>query len=249
MTREESKSVQDIYLLALVLSLAFLIRQSTVIVSIFILSYGAWRYKKAVGWGAVVCFLAFVMFVKNPSQPWHTAYVGIGAYPNDASIELDDESGYRMFKNVTSIQINTTPPDGNYYDESIRSQYYSVLKERVIGYLQENPIQLIRNAALNTFQGFSVGYPVGHLSLAYVSACIGLVFLATLIAQRMFVMVALIFAGVVGFSAYYPPIPAYMFGNYLLLSIALINIIEQGGNSSVAVALVRYLKERRHRLP
>lgn len=249
MTREESKSVQDIYLLALVLSFAFLIRQSTVIVSIFILSYGAWRYKKAVGWGAVVCFFAFVMFVKNPSQPWHTAYVGIGAYPNNANIELDDESGYRMFKDVTSIQINTTPPDGNYYDESIRSQYYSVLKERVISCLQENPIQLIRNAALNTFQGFSVGYPVGHLNLAYVSACIGLIFLAILIWQRMFVMIALIFAGVAGFSAYYPPIPAYMFGNYLLLSIALINIIEQGGYSSVAVALVRYLKERRHRLP
>lgn len=249
MTREESRVVRDIYLLALVLSLAFLIRQSTVIVSIFILSYGAWRYKKAMGWGAVVCFLAFVMFVKNPSQPWHTAYVGIGAYPNNANIELDDESGYRMFKNATGIQINTTPPDGNFYDESIRSQYYGVLKEQVIDYWHENPLQLIRNAALNTLQGFSVGYPVGHLSLAYVSACIGLIFLAILVARRMFVMITLIFAGVAGFSAYYPPIPAYMFGNYLLLSIALISIIEQGGNSSVAVTLVRYLKERLFRLP
>jgi hypothetical protein len=249
MTLEEPRALRDIYLLVLVLSAAFLIRQSTVIISIIILSYGAWRCKKAMGWATVVCFLAFVVIAKNPSQPWHTAYVGIGAYPNNAQIELDDESGYRMFKNASGIQINTTPPDGNYYDETIRSQYYGVLKEQVINYWYENPVQLIRNAALNTLQGFSVGYPVGHLSLAYASACIGLISLTILIAHRMFVMATLIFAGVAGFSAYYPPIPAYMFGNYFLLVIAFISIIEQAGSSSVAVALVRNLKERFFRLP
>lgn len=250
-TRVKARTDRGLYLLtlALVLAAAFLIRQSTVIVSLFILTYAAWRHKRAVGWGVVACFLAFAMFAKNPSQPWHTAYVGIGAYPNDAGIELDDESGYRVFKDGTGIQINTTPPNGNYYDEKVRGQYYDVLKERLAGYAKEHPLQLARNAVLNVLQGFSAGYPVGHLALAYASAFIGLVALTLLAVRRMYVTIVLIFAGVAGFVAYYPPIPAYMFGNYLLLTLALASIVDHIGNSGGAVALVRNLKERLFRLP
>lgn len=248
-TREGASTNRGLYLLALVLVAAFLIRQSTAIVSLFILAHAAWRHKRAAGWGAVVCFLAFAMFAKNPSQPWHTAYVGIGAYPNGAGIELDDESGYRMFKDNTGIQINTTPPNGNYYDEKVRGQYYGVLKERLTSYAKDHPLQLARNAVLNVLQGFSVGYPVGHPVLAYASALIGLAVLALLVVCRMYVTIALIFAGVAGFVAYYPPIPAYMFGNYLLLSLALASIVDQIGNSGGAAALGRYLKERLFRLP
>lgn len=243
-TRERVQSVRGIYLLALMLAAAFLIRQSTVIVSLFILIYAACRHKRAIGWGAVVCFLAFAVFAKNPSQPWHTAYIGIGAYPNDNGIELDDESGYKMFKESTGIQIDTTPPDGNYYDEKTRSQYYGVLKERLASYAKAHPLQMLRNAVLNVLQGFSAGYPVGHLALAYASAFAGLVVLVLLAVRRMYVKMALVFAGVAGFVVYYPPIPAYMFGNYLLLSLALASLADQIGNSGKAVAWGRSLKER-----
>lgn len=226
-TREGARTGRELYLLALVLAVAFLIRQSTAIVSLFILGYAAWRCKRVVGWGAVAGFLAFAMIAKNPSQPWHTAYVGIGAYPNSAGIELDDESGYKLFKDSTGIQINTAPPNGNYYDEKVRGQYYGVLKERLASYAKDHPLQLVRNAVLNVLQGFSVGYPVGHLTLAYASAFIGLIVLVVLAVRRMYVTIALIFAGVAGFVAYYPPIPAYMFGGYLLLSLALASIVDQ----------------------
>ena len=248
-TREDARAGRGLYLLALVLAAAFVIRQSTAIVSLFILGYAAWRHKRAAGWVAVAGFLVFAMIAKNPSQPWHTAYVGIGAYPNDAGIELDDESGYKMFKDSTGIQINTAPPYGNYYDEKIRGQYYGVLKERLASYASDHPLQLARNAALNMLQGFSVGYPVDHLALAFASAFIGLIVLMVLAVRRMCVTIALIFASVAGFVAYYPPIPAYMFGNYLLLSLALASIVDQIGNSGGAVALVRNLKERLFRLP
>lgn len=247
-TRDDARTSRELYLLALVLSAAFLIRQSTAIVSLLILAYAAWRHKRAAAWGAVAGFLAVAMIAKNPSQPWHTAYVGIGAYPNNAGIELDDESGYKMFRESTGIQINTAPPEGNYYDEEVRRQYYGVLKERLAGYASDHPLQLARNAALNILQGFSVGYPVGHLALAYASAFIGLIVLMVLAVRRMYVTIALIFASVAGFVAYYPPIPAYMFGNYLLLSLALASIVDQIGNSGKVVVLGRYLKERLFRL-
>lgn len=247
--RGDARKVRWLYLLALVLTAAFLIRQSTAIISLFILSYSAWRYRRVVGWGAVVCFLLVAMLAKNPSQPWHTAYVGIGAYPNDAGIVLDDESGYKMFKDRTGIQIDTAPPSGNYYDEKVRGQYYEALKEQLASYAKDHPLQMIRNASLNTLQSFSVGYPVGHLALAYVSALVGFIALVVLVICRMYVTIALILAGVAGFVAYYPPIPAYMFGNYLLLSLALASIVDQLGNSSRAGAFVRYLKERLFRLP
>jgi hypothetical protein len=247
--RSEARTDRRLYMLVLVLAAAFLIRQSTIIVSIFILGYAAWKRRTVAAWVAVACFLFFAVIAKNPSQPWHTAYVGIGAYPNDAGIELSDEAGYRMFKDRTGIQIDTTPPNGNYYDEKARGQYYEVLKERLKGYAKDHPLQLVRNALLNVAQSFSVGYPVGHLALAYASAIAGLIALVVLAIRRMYVTIALIFTGVAGFVAYYPPIPAYMFGNYLLLALALASIVDQIGNSGEHVAFGRYLKERLFRLP
>lgn len=246
--RGQAKTDRRLYMLVLILAAAFLIRQSTAIVSLFILGYAAWRRRTVLAWGVVACFLVFAVIAKNPSQPWHTAYVGIGAYPNDARIELSDESGYSLFKDRTGIKINTTPPNGNYYDEKVRGQYYEVLKDQLTGYAKDHPLQLVRNALLNVVQSFSVGYPVGHLTLAYASAIVGLIALVVLAIRRMYVTIALIFAGVAGFVAYYPPIPAYMFGNYLLLSLALASIVDQIGNSGWLVASGRYLKKRLFRL-
>lgn len=243
-TRKGVITSRGLYLLALVLAAAFLLRQSTIIVSLFILAYAAWRHKRIAAWGAVVCFIAFAMFAKPPSQPWHTAYVGIGAYPNDAGIELDDESGYRMFRDKVGIQIDTTPPNGNFYDEKVRGQYYVVLKERLTSYAKEHPMHLMRNAVLNVLQGFSVGYPVGHPVLAYASAFLGLAVLSLLVFFRMYVTITIVLLSMLGFVVYYPPIPAYMFGNYLLLSLALTRLCDQVSNSEYVVAFGRYLKER-----
>jgi hypothetical protein len=245
----DATTKRRLYMLALALAVAFLIRQSTIIVSLFILGYAAWRLRTMAAWLAVACFLVFAVAVKNPSQPWHTAYVGIGAYPNNAGIELSDESGYSMFMDKTGIQINTTPPNGNYYDEKVRGQYYVILKDQLGRYAKDHPLQLGRNALLNVMQSFSVGYLVGHLTLAYASAIAGLITLVALVMRRMYVTIALIFAGVAGFVAYYPPIPAYMFGNYLLLALALTSIVDQIGNLRACVAFRRYLKERLFRLP
>lgn len=225
----EGGSNRSLYLLCLILAAAFLIRQSTALVSFFILACSAWRNRKIAGWLVVSAFVAFVVIAKNPSEPWHTVYVGLGAYQNSAGVELNDASGFKMFKDKSGIQIDTAPPNGNWYDEEIRGKYYEKSKAELLKYAKNHPIQLVRNAMLNVLQSFSVGYPVGHLGLAYVSAFIGLVFLTVLIVWRMYEMVALIFFSVAGFVFYFPPIPAYMFGCYLLLALALVNLVNKIG--------------------
>lgn len=237
--RRNRKQGVALSLLALALAAAFMVRQSTVLVSLFILLCAAWNYKRPSGWLLVIGFVLFVICAKNPSQPWHTAYIGIGAYSNDAGIDLDDESGYKMFKSRTGVEINTTPPNGSYYDESVRGNYYKELRGQFLSYAYDHPVQMVRNSILNVLESFSFGYPVGHVLLSYISALIGLGVLSVLIACGMYQLIGLVFASVMGFAAYYPPIPAYMFGNYFLLAFAL---------AIVADKLSRYVAHRGIRL-
>jgi hypothetical protein len=214
-------------LLALFLAAAFMIRQSTLIVSILILSVIAWQARKVAPWVILFLFFVFAIFCKNPTQPWHTAYVGIGAYSNTVGIELSDQSGYKRFFDQTGIKIEVDSPRGNLYNQNVIGQYYSILKDGLANHVIKYPLQMVRNAALNVFQSFSAGYPVAHPKLAYASAFLGLIVLMILIKERLYSIIALSFANVAGFVFYYPPIPAYMFGNYFLLALALVTVVSR----------------------
>ena len=233
-----------LYLLVTFLAAAFLIRQSTLIISLLILGVIAWQERKLVPWAILFMFFIFAIVFKNPSQPWHTAYVGIGAYPNSAGIELSDQSGYKRFLKQTGIQIEIDSPYGNYYDPDIREQYYSNLRDGLINYAKEQPWQLAKNAALNILQSFSVGYPVGHEKLAYTSAFFGLIVFIILIKTRLYFILVLAFANVAGFAFYFPPIPAYMFGNYFLLTLALVTIVSRFEKFKTITSFLPYKKKK-----
>lgn len=220
-------NIMTFHLLSLVLAVAFLIRQSTLIASLLILAAIAWKVRKFWLWLVLLLFFVFAILFKNPSQPWHTAYVGIGAYSNSAGILLSDQSGYKHFFEQTGILIEIDSPHGNLYDQGVREHYYSTLRNALVSYAKENPWQMIRNAVLNILQSFSAGYPVGYPILAYASALFGLIVLITLVKSRLYFIVGLCFANVAGFIFYFPPIPAYMFGNYFLLALALTIIISR----------------------
>lgn len=232
-------------LLATVLAAAFLIRQSTLIISLLILSVIAWQVRKLLPWAILFLFFILTIVFKNPSQPWHTAYVGIGAYSNSAGIELSDESGYKRFSEQTGINIEVWRPyDGNIYDPAVQKLYYSNLKDGLINYAKEHPWQMARNAVLNVLQSFSVGYPVGHEKLAYASAFLGLIVFIILIKTRLYSIFVLAFANVAGFAFYFPPIPAYMFGNYFLLTLALVTIVSRVEKFNTITSFLRYKKKR-----
>jgi hypothetical protein len=217
---------RKIYGMALVMMAIFLVRQSTLLLSLLMLGYWIWKERTLHAWLALFAVLVFVLLVKNPSQPWHTAYVGLGAYSNADGIELSDESGYSRYKALSGIQINTIPPAGNYYDAETRSAYYDALRTELTRYAAQHPGELVRNALLNSAQSFSMGYIVKSRKLSYLSAGVGALVLLIMVWRGMYLRTAVLFAGVIGFVLYFPPIPAYMFGNYLLLAWVLVHIVD-----------------------
>lgn len=217
---------RKIYWMLAVMMAVFLIRQSTLLLSLFMLGYWVWKERTVHAWIALLAMLVFVLVVKNPSQPWHTAYVGLGAYPNAAGIELSDESGYSRYKELTGIQIDTNLPHGNYYDKAVISEYYDTLRKELIDYATKHPMELVRNTSINLAQSFSLGYMTKSLMLSYLSAGIGVLVMLVMAWHAMFLRMALLLAGVAGFVLYFPPIPAYMFGNYLLLAWVLVHVLD-----------------------
>ncbi len=232
-------STLDYCVIFCVLAAAFFIRQSTALVSLFILFYAAWQQQKLRNWLAAGLFVAFLVFAKNPSQPWHTAYVGYGAYPNSLNIELPDHFGYIAYKSETGVDIDTSPITGNYFNTKINQDYSRVLKEKIIEIVKNNPIEIMKNAALNTLQGFSLGYFVGHLKISYASSAIGSVWMIFLFLKRQYATLGFLFFGIVGFSLYFPPIPAYMFGNYLTLCLSFINVIQKAHRQKFSLICCR----------
>lgn len=213
-----------IYAMAIAMLVAFLIRQSTLLVCVCMLAYWGWRERTVHAGLALLALLVFVMFVKNPSQPWHTAYVGLGAYPNAGGLILSDESGFGRYQQLTGVQIDTLLPDGNYYDAKVRGEYYQVLRQELSDYATQHPLELLRNAVLNVPQSFSLGYVVKSSAITYLSAASGALVMAVMAWQGMYLRMIVLAMGVVGFVLYFPPIPAYMFGNYLLLAWALVHV-------------------------
>ncbi len=217
---------RQVYWMLLVMMAIFLVRQSTLLVSLFMLGYWAWKERTVHACIALLAMLVFVLLVKNPSQPWHTAYVGLGAYPNAGGVELSDDSAYARYKALSGTQIDTSLPSGNYYDETVRSDYYATLKKELAGYAAQHPWELIRNALINSAQSFSLGYLTKSRLLGYLSAGVGVLVLCLMAWRGMYPRMAVLFAGVAGFVLYFPPIPAYMFGNYLLLAWVLVHVAD-----------------------
>lgn len=225
-SREDVRLERKVYWMLAVMMAVFLIRQTALLLCLFMLCYWVWKERTVHAWIALSAMLTFALLAKNPSQPWHTAYVGLGAYPNAAGIELSDESGYSRYKELSATQIDTTPPYGNYYDETIRSSYYDALRKELLGYAVQQPWELLRNAALNLTQSFSVGYITKSLMFSYLSSCIGVLVGLVMAWRGMYLRMAVLLAGVAGFVLYFPPIPAYMFGNYLLLAWTLVHVVD-----------------------
>ena len=168
-------------------------------------------------------FILLVNIAPNLSiAPWHTMYVGIGAYENKYNIKLDDEDGYKYYNQQTGKLVNSS----NIMNADIKDEYYEVLQERYFEILKESPIMIIKNALLNILQSYSIGYKVGNPKIIYLSSIIGVLAIILLLYTKQYILfLAIGFAGG-SFTPYYPPISAYMFGSYILIIIGFIGIVE-----------------------
>ena len=177
-----------------------------------------------------VVYAASVWFVLklSPGSPWHTMYIGIGAYANDLGIpDTFDQRGTDYFYKKTGIAIDTNPVYGNWNESKIRNIYLKFLKNIYYNIMKERPFLLIRNAFLNILQVFSVGYIVGCPIWTWASTALGFFVLVFLIYTRQFIWIQAILASASSFAWYYPPIPSYNFSAYLLLAIGGISGLEQ----------------------
>ncbi len=164
------------------------------------------------------CSLVWGAFYK-PSQKngWHTAYIGTGAYQNPYGIALSDEAGPKLYQERFGVEI-TGSTGGNLYEPEIYQRYRTLSREVFLEQLAANPVLYLKNAAVNTLEAFSLGYLSGKPDwVNYILAFSGLLVLLCFVYARQWLFLVSIALLSLPFTLYYPPIPAYMYGNYALL--------------------------------
>jgi len=169
----------------------------------------------------------FFILINKPTEKiiWHTVYVGIGAYPNSNVSYLSDNFGYQLYRDSTGTELNASL-GGNYYDDSVIKRYSEITKNTAIGILKKDPALFIRNALSNTFQCFSIGYvKTNSPILNIISAILGLLYCILLWKSKQNFIIVSILLYAFMFFVYYPPIPAYLFGAYILLVFSFYNVL------------------------
>ncbi len=211
------------FLIAIIFSIIFIIRPSTLFISLFVLGYIGYKENrlKAVLSIALFLGLSFLMKPDSVNQPWHTMYTGVGAYSNEYNIELKDVSGYKKFEEETG-QITT----GGCKKDALYEEYVgNFIKKKYFDILEESPLLLMKNALLNIFESYGLGYKPNLMSVNYFSAFIGLTLMLLLLYYGEYVLFLAIGIAAGSFTLYYPPIAAYLFGSYILIVYSWIVII------------------------
>jgi hypothetical protein len=215
--------------ICIALSVVLLIRSTTVaaVAAFFALAF-LWLPARRVYFVGLAVFALIAVTGYSPSQKnfWHTAYIGIGAYPNVYMQGLSDNNGYALFERQTGVPLDASL-GGNYYDGKVMSRYREISRVEFLTILRSDWPVLMRNAVMNTLQGFTIGYLVGRPSVVHFAlAAAGLVVLVLLALSRQYVLAALIILSNATFTLYYPPIPAYMYGAYALLAMGVLGVVD-----------------------
>ncbi len=210
-----------IFILTLIFFLIYMTRPTVLFIIIFFYFLYAYRENFLKSFIAILIFLGLSFGIKSNSiGPWHTMYIGIGAYTNSYNITLSDNQAYKFFYNKTGKVMNSF----NVTDKSLHEEYYAIMEKEYFAIVKSDPMMIIKNATLNVLQSYSFGYKVGNIKIVYLSIFIGMIIVTSLLYFRQYILFFAI--GLAGgtFTLYYPPIPVYMFGSYILIVFAIINI-------------------------
>jgi hypothetical protein len=213
----------------MLLFMGFLIRPPTLFVCLLAFGLMFWRGKRlaaAIG----ICVFAALQYQAVGhfyTSPWHTAYIGIGAYSNPYGIEKPvDSAGFDYYRKSTGREMTSDPIVGSFQDPEERDRYWLTLRTRYFEILADNPILIARNALFNVLQSFGVGYDVDRRWMVYPSILLGLGMIVLTALSRQWIWGLGILAYAAGFALYFPPIPAYLFGGYLFIALAAGGILE-----------------------
>ena len=208
-----------IYLLSILFSLIVIIRPSTLFIIMFVLFFIAYKERVFLkGFLALSLFfsLTFILKPDSVNQPWHTMYIGVGAYSNEYNITLSDSDGFKKFekeRGKTILGCSTNLTNNEIYEEYIGD----FIKKEYFNIMHDSPELLIRNAFFNIFQSYGFGHKANKEWINYVSIVFGLLLISMLLYYKEYLLFLVIGIASISFSPYYPPIAAYMFGSYILI--------------------------------
>jgi hypothetical protein len=222
-------------LLMILSVLVYFTRKTVILTDVFIVGIFLYqkRYFYAFLQAVLIVLIPFLLRytgldMQKNYGPWHTAFVGVGAYPNPYPElkELSDNSGIFLFRKEKNPSF-TWEITGEYMKNlDLQVEYSEFTKSKYLDIVRKNPLLLIRNATLNFFQGYSLGH-VSNKSV-YINILIsvsGLVFFLILLRRKAYFYMLAIGLSHLSFSPYFPPIPAYAFGTYLFLVFAVCTLI------------------------
>lgn len=178
---------------------------------------------------AIVLVISIIFLLPNSTRknPWFTMFIGLGAYQNEYVAELSDNEGYAYFEQATGVPLNASI-GGNYYENEIQEEFLTVFKKRYVEILRSNPGLILKNAIVNTLQGFSIGYLTNKPDwINYLIAFSGMLIMIIFLYYRQYLVILMILMNNVGFTLYYPPIPAYMYGAYPFLIFGFVTILNK----------------------
>lgn len=220
-----------IYPLLIILPFILLTRP-TIITFLPLLGYLLFK-SPSVSKKAVLIYSAYFLsiysycFKSTEKNIWHTIFVGVGAYENPYNISLNDGDGYALYEKKYNEKMQFHPT-GNYYKESTIKAYQQLTQDTVIAMINQTPGLFVKNSILNTLQSFSIGYiNKANSWVNYTIAFLGLLIAILLLYTKNYLLLIGILLGAAPFSLYYPPIPAYMYGNYLLIFGAITLILDK----------------------
>jgi hypothetical protein len=166
------------------------------------------------------CF--FFFWIPSKKNPWHTAYIGVGAYDNPWHIELSDHAGLRLVNEQSSFSHRVTHLES----PGVYATYRQLSKTAFIRQVEENPLLYAKNALFNGMLAFGVGYLTHRKDgVNYLLSATGLFAIFLHITGRQWLNLFAIFLASIAFIGYYPPIPAYLYGSYLLIVTGLLNVM------------------------
>lgn len=238
--------------IAVGLAFSYLIRPPVLFVCLLVLVVAFRPGQRAVTLAAAGLFAALLFFgaARTYSSPWHTVYVGIGAYENPYGIDGPlDERGFDYYRDTTGVVIDMNPIDGTFQDAAARERYWGVLRERYLEIAHERPLLLVRNAAYNTAESFALGYDADRSWVTLLSGLAGLVMIGLIVASRAWIWGLGILCYAAAFTPYFPPIPAYLFGAYLLTALAAGHVAERFAPPLMPRQLARFFAPERAESP
>ena len=155
------------------------------------------------------------------SALWRQVYLGIAAYHNPYQDNLSDRAVANLYQQQTGKAMAHATSD-----PTVETQLAAIAHQAVLRIAQKSPLLFVKNAVCNTLQAFSGGYVVGGGDeVNYALALLGLAVLWLLLRYKQYEYVVGILATVGTFTPYYPPIPAYMYGAYLLLVMGMMDVV------------------------